>query len=571
MRIPTVLLAAAAAALPFLSLCPASAAGGQGPKISYDEALKRYDESLGHPDFYHRARGIQTFANCADERAFNTLIERYFKPDDPNPHPIAYKNLIAGCCGTAFADQKHVDEWQGWMGRAATAFDSWLHYFGRSEMATYGKADEVLAFIRDVKNDVFLRAAAIEGLGAAKYSGIAEFVAQLLDDKKMFGKGLDRSVLVESCANVMLPFKGKNDTPVIAALNALADQIDERANLERSKLVIARRLARILESPELYFDAKSWKPLIEGLAAKTSKSGSKKYREPHFMGVSGSGKKTAFIIDLSDSMLKELTTDEIEDIKDRVVTGKKEKEKENAKKKKDTKNDPGEDLPWDQIKNRFDAAREALIQSLKNLEPDMEFTVVTFGTDVRWLNSTNGLVPATSVNVNKAVSELKGIKPSGKRLRGNTNIHGGFLRAFRSLKNATHKGEDEHVAARGFEEGCDSIFLLTDGAATCDDYTEKGILQKTDGHWKDPETGEEHHGPPGETQIPWKGPYRIAHLYVQDILRMNLFRKSEINCIGIGEADFDSLKEIAEAGLGTFVSIGKDTSEDKDDDGDGRR
>ena len=532
---------------------------------SFASAKKKYDDSLEHPDFYFRANGIQLLANCRDNRAFEILINRYFHPADMDSFEYPYKYIIAGICGKAFTKAENVDLWIEWAKKAASKPDCWVHYYCWQFVSRHRDSKMALKVIRSDAVNIYTRAATLEGLGKEKPTEVYPLVTEILGDRKMVGKGTQRTLFIEACANVLVSGKGTKTEPYLEALRAVIKQLDNKKNTKRNEKVIARRLANIFDSDVLYLESKPWLSLLDGKEVKV-KSARKRYKTPEFLGVGSTGNRIAFLIDLSDSMLKPLTQKEIEDMK-RAITGRHKNKgpKEEAKNPEEERNDLEEKLDWSKIKTRFDAARESLIISLQELQPKMKFTVIGFGTEATWLNVTRGLVPANQSNIKRAVDELKRIKPGAPRagvktksLRGMTNIHGAFLCAYRSLDGKVYKEFDEHVVEAGFEEGCDTIFILTDGAATTDDYTENGIVREHKaGTHRDPETGELRKHKGGKGSYPIRGPYRLKGHYVQDILRMTLLRKAEIHTVGIGEADYVSLKNIADIGLGTFTSIGQ--------------
>ena len=126
------------------------------------------------------------------------------------------------------------------------------------------------------------------------------------------------------------------------------------------------------------------------------------------------------------------------------------------------------DLPWHEIHTRWDLAREQLRISLSRLSSDKYFSIVWFGDDAGTLNSTKGMVKASKGNIQKAMAELDGIgattdKEGKEVLRGKTSLHYGLSVAF-SLGKRGPADEPVYVGAKPLTEGCDTIFLLSDGA-----------------------------------------------------------------------------------------------------------
>ena len=168
------------------------------------------------------------------------------------------------------------------------------------------------------------------------------------------------------------------------------------------------------------------------------------------------GKRVCYVIDLSDSMLDPLTVREVSDLADFGA------------------------LPWDEITSRLDAVRELLRIALPTLNPEQSFCVVTFGSEAKLLKATPGLRRATPAAIAKVMRELDALKPGPiKRgrphgtLGGYTNLHGGLRRAFQ-VKGRGLVKQGAYIDPQMFEQGCDSIFLLSDGKPTWDDYPHGG-------------------------------------------------------------------------------------------------
>jgi hypothetical protein len=171
------------------------------------------------------------------------------------------------------------------------------------------------------------------------------------------------------------------------------------------------------------------------------------------------------------------------------------------------------------------------------------------------------MTPVTPHAIAAAIKELDSVKkgpPNEDRkdgvLRGNTNIHGGMHRAFKVHQKGMLK-TNEYVAPETFFTGADTIFLLSDGAPSWDDWPANDKRDPKDSAG-DPETGRKHTDM--ETLF-FAGPYGMEydHLFLpDDIRRLNLFRRCEIHCIGIGEASDSILYAIANAGRGQVRMIG---------------
>lgn len=167
------------------------------------------------------------------------------------------------------------------------------------------------------------------------------------------------------------------------------------------------------------------------------------------------------------------------------------------------------------------------------------------------------MLPATKRNTERVLAELASIQPGAPSsqlpdgtLRGRTNLHGGLHRAFK-LGDKGLVQTHEYVDPRTLDEGCDTIFILSDGAPNHCDWTA--------GDTRDPEDSRGYYesGVPA-SDAPMKNfvaYYRHPEMF-DEVRRLNLFRKVEIHCIGIGEPDSQMLRTIAGLGAGQYRFIG---------------
>jgi hypothetical protein len=268
---------------------------------------------------------------------------------------------------------------------------------------------------------------------------------------------------------------------------------------------------------------------------------------------------------MSDSMLAPLTGKEREEIRRPPprgpVTGERGKPEEKEPEKEE---DIEDELPWDKIRTRFDAAREYLKLSLQQLQEDQSFCVIWFGTEAAPLRATRTLVPASRGNISAAIRELDNIRAGPATpdrrygtLKGNTNMHGGLHRAFKVHQRGMLR-EQEYVDPTVFFTGADTIFLFSDGDPTWDDWPAVDRRDPWD-QTGDPESRTPH---PDQENLNFPGPYghhikSVAHGFLaDDIRRLNLFRRAEIHCIGIGEVSYGVLAGIARWGDGQVKMVG---------------
>jgi len=337
---------------------------------------------------------------------------------------------------------------------------------------------------------------------------------------------------------------------------------------------VARHLQAILGGPALFINQQPWLDLLKGGDVKPPQKGHSVVA-PRFFGIETEGERFCYVIDMSDSMLMEISPSAKPPEAGGVVTGPRQLPK---KKKRELLDES--DLPWDKIKNRWDLAREHLKISLLRLTPDKHFAIVWFGDESGTLDSCKGMIKATKGNVDRVVAELdsikptdppvpqpgqnfhvrKGVGPDKKVLRGNTNMHSGLRRAF-GLAGRGFVDEFAYVDPEALTEGCDTIYLLSDGAPNMDDFY---IEDKDYGEGQALEDYET--GTPGKRQprmwVP--GPYAHDEWLVEDTRRMNAFRRIRLHCIGLGEANESLLSKLADIGRGECFIFGKKKAEAAD-------
>jgi len=518
------------------------------PKVeSFDKELSYYKRRIRAKAFTLRARARDRIAETKDPRALQLLIDGYTKPENPKAF-VRY--MCASLAAHYFEDLKFLPAFASWRNSHRKDQDAWLWY--RTLAAHLERKDaEELIRVATSNDRLFLRAAAVHAMGTGMDTKALPFIDTILDDLPR--DPVERAVLVEGLGAVMYAQRHRlGDKDFQDPVSRLVHQMDAKETLYRTKLTIARHLMRVFNSDDLIIEADPW---LRRLAHNTGPEDKYKdrYAQPTFMGIKGTGKMIGYVIDMSDSMLKRVKVPEKKKQPKTPVTGPKGKEEKKPKTIED-------EIPWAMVKNRFDVAREYLKVSLRGLQSDMHFCIVYFGTKAAPLKSTPGLIPVTPENVKKAIKELDRIKPGlpkGDRkdgtLRGNTNLHGGIHRIFKARRKKL-VGDDEYVDKKAFLEGCDTIFILSDGDPTwCDWPTE----QPQPDPWDpvgDPET-RTRHTPKKDYRLIYHGPYHDWRYLVDDVRRLNLFRQAEIHCIGLGEASKRLLDRIAKQGFGKVKMV----------------
>jgi hypothetical protein len=315
------------------------------------------------------------------------------------------------------------------------------------------------------------------------------------------------------------------------------------------QIQVARHLQTILRGPALFVNPEPWLELLQRGEIK-QKGPDRTAAQSRFFGIESDGERFCYVLDMSDSMCKKVP----DSAKPAAATTGPRKRAKGVL--------PDEsDLPWQNIKNRWHLAREQLKISLQRLTPDKHFCIVWFGTDAGTFAATKGMVKATKGNVDKAIAELDAIKeeppdmdkaPDGV-LKGKTNLHSGLRYAF----SLTEKGFVEDVAyvdPAVLTDGCDTIFLLSDGAPSWDEFFANDVNYDGDKAVVDAEYGK---AAPTPARLDFYGPYRDPDWLVADVRRMNAFRRIRIHCIGLGEANMSLLEKLSDIGNGQTYVFGR--------------
>lgn len=534
-----------------------------GPaKVAYDDYIKR-------PSLLMRTRGRVGLARTGHPGAFDILTRSYAKPENPQEQ---VRSMLAGIVADHFRDEEFLDGLQKWREGHSAPRDAWLwyrtlinHYDLRGDGHMYEVAD-------NADRNVFIRAAAQEVLSYRGSEAAAEWWTKKLEQAEKW-EGQERAIMLESAAASFRNERHLLGTDAYRNFGLkLIPLIEHKQTDPRTSLVMARYFRFAFATDKLWVNAQPW--LNRLLNPEKPETKDDRYgRSPpptKFVGIEATGKRIVYVIDMSDSMLTPLTPGERDEIKrpppkpTGPVTGEPRKDDEKKEDAEEEEKDLADDLPWDKIKTRFDAAREYLKLSLNGLEPDQTFCVIWFGSDAGTLNATRSLMQATPQNINAAIRELDRIRRGPATtdrkhgtLRGNTNLHGGMHRAFKVHQRGMVK-ENEYIEQLPFFTGADTIFLFSDGDPTWDDWP---TVDKRD-PWDqagDPESRARH---ADQEYLEFPGPYghtttAVGGFLTDDIRRLNLFRRCEIHCIGIGEVSYGVLAGIARQGDGQVKMVGQ--------------
>lgn len=550
--------------LPALA-APAAATPPQDDPM--EALLEEVDELMLRIPLRYHIRAYEKLAKTRDPRAVEELARRYDKPDLPKDQE---RYLMASSLANIGkkGDPALIEALTEWREDADGDEDAWLWRQALTVETVLGGPDTALEIARTAKSTA-LRGAAIEALAATEDESLYTLVPELL--KKRPKKEADQVALMGAYATALTALgnkKTQSETPWKQLALALIASLEDEDMSRAAKLILARHLAAELDADFVVLEANAWRTLMaqrsqeakekkrkkkDGEDPAGGKDGEPEYVRPRFFGVEVTGERVCYLIDLSDSMAAPIP--EGWKPKGAPTSGP-------SKRKKRKKGDlPSEaDIPWYSVTTRFDLAREHLRISLERLQPDQKFCVIGFGSRAEYLDGSKGMVKATSGNVKKVLKALDGIDigdPQGERIHGtiwgDTNLHAGLKLAFATSKKGRVKGAG-YVDPETFVSGADTLFVLSDGDPSVDDYTVQDIDYGDGTIITDAESKNE--GNTRTMNLNYFGPYVNWPLLIEDTRRMNMLRELEIHVISVGDADTRALGMLAEVGLGKLQVFG---------------
>ena len=520
--------------------------------VPYDEGLKRYEICIERLPFRYHVDGWQQLSSSGDPRGLKPLVKDYAKP----PSYTEYSRyVLATLFGQYYNAEESLLPFRGLRKSYKKPVDTWLWVQTLAHDAGRTDGTEVLQLAREGKNAT-QRAAAVAALGIARSRWLPAAITAVCADFPR--KEAERNVLLGAMSGAIYDNKSfAHDDEFKPGLVAYINLLDEKVKLTHTaKVQVSRHLMWTLGGPALFDSPEPWLQLLERGQVSRPKSGNT-VTKPRFFGIETEGERFCYVIDMSDSMCKKIHPS----VRPKgPVTGSRGKPK---KKPKGVLPDES-DLPWHTIETRFDLAREQLKISLQRLPKDKYFSIVWFGSEAGSLDSCKGMVKATKGDVAKVIRELDSIEtksptdiaPDGV-LRGRTNMHAGLRRAF----GLSRKGMVEHAAyvdPAALTQGCDTIFLLSDGDPSIDEFQVRAEDYGEGQVVKDQEYGEAAARTP---MLHYPGPYVQPHWIVSDFVRMNAFRRIRMHCIGIGEANMGLLNQLADMGHGEVYVVGRKAQE----------
>lgn len=519
----------------------------------FAEALARFKEVKTRLPFRFHTDGRQRLAETRSLAALDLLAEDYAKS---KAHPEYTRYSLAALIDDHFDQAEFVRPLADLRAANSKPVDTWLWVNTLRIEADHGGDAAVIALAQNGAN-ARQRAAAIAAIGRSRSGSVEAVIVPTCVSFPPKTKAAERMLLLGAMSGALLDNKARvNDARYREALKAYIGLLATDVDLTHTAEVqIARHLQWILGGPAPFVDPEPWLELLERGEVKPPRP-SHTVVAPRFFGVETDGERLCYVVDMSDSMCKEIAPGSRPQTG--PVTGPK------VKKKRELMDES--DLPWHRIRTRWDLAREQLRISLLRLTPDKYFSVVWFGSESGVLDSCKGMVKATRANVDRALAELdsivtipraelppdeQAVSPDGK-LRGKTNLHSGLRRAY-GLAGRGYVDEVAYVDNEALTEGCDTIFLLSDGAPSWDDFH---VVDKDYGEGRvvrDTEYNAEAQRTP---QIHYHGPYDDEQWLLEDLRRMNAFRRIRLHCVGLGEANMGLLQRLAAMGHGELFVFG---------------
>lgn len=549
----TIRLIGACAALSLSSLCAAGTQAPQAAGSSWDTALARYKTTIVRKPFVHHTDGRQKLAETRLPEALPILAADYAKPQG---YPEYTRYTIASLIGRNFDRLADITPLQSLRRGFTKPIDAWMWTQALRIEIDQTNDQEALAIVREGKN-VHQRAAAIAAIGSSRLGNIKDAIVPVcLDFPK---KEADRNLLIGAMTGAIWENRKRiNESDYRLALEAYISLLAPEVDLGHTiKVQMARHLQGIFDSPAMWVNPEPWLEILQrGEVKQRPASGTS--ASPSFFGITTDGERFCYVIDMSDSMLKPIEPSAKPDMV--PETGPRKKKKKSAVLDES-------DLPWHVIHTRWDLAREQLRISLSRLTPDKHFAIVWFGSEAGTLDSCKGMVKATRTNIDRVMKELDAVDvvmpdkvpqnekadfPDGK-LRGDTNMHAGLRRAF-GLAGKGFVDEAAYVDGDALTEGCDTMFLVSDGRPSADDF------RTLDKDYNEGNVVTNHESKVAAQRTPnlwYHGPYDQDEWLVEDVRRMNAFRRIRLYAIGIGEANMRLLERLAEIGNGEAFSFGK--------------
>ena len=514
--------------------------------------LAQYKKYMKRVPFLYHTWGRLVLAKTRESASLDLLLNDYRKPLIYDEYT---RYTLAQLFGRYFDDYASAPKFDVLRQKYDGPGDMWL-WVNTLALTNDAEGNAALTeFIRETKSTQH-KGAAIAALTRRGRQVVLDVIPDVCAAFPKKSKAGERRLLVGALSGAILANKGSlTNEPMQKAIRAYINLLAKEVGLTHSaKMVIARHLAKTIGKDRRYIEPEPWIRLLDQNYTPPKRSGNT-VSQTQFFGIDAEGDRICYLVDMSNSMLKPIDPSLL---RKGPITGPKKKKKRKGQL-------PDEkDIPWHLIKSRFDLAREHLKISIQRLPKDKRFCVVWFGDRSGLLKSTPGMVKASRGNVRKVIKELDDITPTGRPakmvegdaphgiLKGNTNLHGGLTRAF-SMQSKGFVKQHSYVDYKTFEEGCDAIFLISDGAPSSDDF------KAFDKHYGDLRVVSEleyAREVKPVSNVVYQGPMVSQQWLYAELCRLNVFRKVPVHCIGIGEADVRLLRAFAEVSQGQMVLLG---------------
>ncbi len=448
----------------FVVAAPAALAKGKQPEV--DPIELRFDADYMNPEATARAKAVDALRAAPDPLRFS-ILSRKAIPIEQRADVVAHIVEIL----SRITDEKVIAE----IAKAAMAGPTEQRVIYIESLASMPSStaahQALLALVKD--KDHYVRGMAAYGLGEHRAMDAFDPLVALLED---------RMWQVQAAALAALPRLSDKEK-----LKSLVPQlVDFLENCSGRMRTDVSETLRKLTGRNLGREPDAWRKFLAGGAPEPAPAGdaaeepgkpevpyANQETKPHFYGIEVVSNRVLLILDVSLSMYDEIDIDKDrlrrETSRRRTETGGAATGEKGDKKDKDGKDpkadaaDIGYDIEWWKIKTRLDLAKAQTRNLVSQLRDDQWFEIITFSTEVKpWMGK---LVPATSVNKQKAIAMLDAIVPEDK-----TNTWGALAATFEMMD----------IQKKGQNEGPDEAYLVTDGAPSIGDIVDsQQILEAT--------------------------------------------------------------------------------------------
>jgi hypothetical protein len=433
--------------------------------------------------------------------------------------------------------EKHVLKWN----KPENLFGAYWTFLGLAAAATE-RGDQILRkAIEETKDkDIYIRSAAIEAIAGAERRDMADLLLAVL---KTYDPKWDENspIIALTCIHGAPKVVSASDMEMRNKIVlALADVLEKTAD-DRIQWFTCKALSTIT-GEDTYIDAEFWRWWVQMGGKKVERrdeGATVAGRDvPKFFKAAAVGKRVVFLIDISGSMqhpvelppeMKNPPKEEKEEPQG-PVTGKGKGAEEEVKK----------EIPppdYSKVQTKLDLAKVELIHTLTHLPDDYWFNIVIYHTPHMMIDSKNDeFVRATDANKRAFIKKVEALNWAEL-----TNIYGALKRGF--CVNMKDTIDPDKIGKRGTNDpawdpeclktGATTMFFLTDGSPTVTDDT----------------IGEVRSGRLAQGAARYCQPQNI----VDDVRRLNVFRKVVINTVGIGPHMGNLLSALAQMSGGEYI------------------